>query len=258
MNRKLRVDFSNDGAEDPEGTHAHPQLNSFSQLPALINGVPVPPPGYMPPQMPAAPAAEPPRLPPLPAGIDLPEGLSCPDAISRTLSTLPPQQLLEVLSQMKALVTSDPGTATALLKQAPQLSYAIFQALLLMNLVSADTLSSVVESAAAPPSAPPASSKAQSLPMHNQAPQQSHGQPPAQQYNQGYQAPPAGYAPTPPQGGYAPPPQQQQAPPPQVGGPDADALIQQVLAMPQEVIDALAPAERAQLLALRAQFSGQR
>ena len=255
MNRKLRVDFSNDGAEEPDGSHAihgthtQPQLNSYSQLPALINGVPVPPPGYAPPHMPTAQGPEPVRLPPLPAGIDLPEGLAAPDAISRTLSTLPPQQLLEVLSQMKSLVMSDPATATALLKQAPQLSYAIFQALLLMNLVSSDTLAEVVQTSASPVAEPPAAA-GKPLLTHSQAPPQKYGQPSPQQYNQGYPAP----------GGYPPPPQQQQAPPqaPPSGGPDADALIQQVLAMPQEVIDALAPAERAQLLALRAQFAGQR
>jgi cleavage stimulation factor subunit 2 len=56
---------------------------------------------------------------------------------------------------------------------------------------------------------------------------------------------------------YPPPPQaygQPQGPPQAAAQPDADALIQQVLAMPQELIDQLAPAERQQLLALRAQF----
>jgi len=48
-----------------------------------------------------------------------------------------------------------------------------------------------------------------------------------------------------------PPPQQQQA---QQALPDADALMQQVLAMPQEVIDSLPPADRAQLMALKASF----
>lgn len=84
-------------------------------------------------------------LPPLPAGADLPPGLTCPDAISRTLNTLPPAQLLDVLSQMKTLATTDPAKATELLSQAPQLSFAIFQALLIMGLVSSDALSSVVE-----------------------------------------------------------------------------------------------------------------
>ncbi|KAK6609872.1 transcription factor TamA [Botrytis cinerea] len=64
---------------------------------------------------------------------------------------------------------------------------------------------------------------------------------------------------TPPVQGYAPPPpQQRQAPPPpaQVAEPDADALMAQVMAMPQELIDSLPPADRAQLMALRAQFRG--
>src|SRR5690348_1798657 len=77
-------------------------------------------------------------LPPLPQGKDLPAGVSCTDAISRTLNTLPPAQLLDILQQMKTLATSDPSRATELLSQAPQLSYAIFQALLIMGLVSPD------------------------------------------------------------------------------------------------------------------------
>jgi cleavage stimulation factor subunit 2 len=38
--------------------------------------------------------------------------------------------------------------------------------------------------------------------------------------------------------------------------PNTDDLIQQVLNMPQEIVDALPPAERAQILALKAQFGG--
>lgn len=178
-------------------------------------------------------------LPPLPQGIDLPPGLTCPDSISRTLNTLPPSQLLDVLSQMKSLVTTDQGKAIELLRQAPQLSYAIFQALLLMGLVSTDSLASVVDAAGAPPQAAP--------------PAPGPGYPPPT----GYPAP--GQMGTPPTHGmpYPPPPQQsyqQQPPPAAAAQPDADALIQQVLTMPQELIDQLAPAERNQLLALRAQF----
>lgn len=253
MNRKLRVDFSNDGAEDDSGNPiTNPQLNTFTQLPALINGVPVPPPGYMPPQPQTAPDVV---LPHLPQGVDPPEGLTCTNAISRTLGTLPPQQLLEVLSQMKSLVTNDPATATALLKQAPQLSYAIFQALLLMNLVSTDTLTEVVDHAPAPPptAAPPVA-----LPIQQQPPLQ-YQQPPYGQPQAYPPQPPAGYAPTPPQAGYGAPPPQAAAPPTAAaGGQDMDVLVQQVLAMPQELIDSLAPAERAQIMALRAQFGGAR
>lgn len=56
--------------------------------------------------------------------------------------------------------------------------------------------------------------------------------------------------------GYPPPPPPQRAPPPQQQQslPDTDALMQQVLAMPQDVIDNLPPADRAQLMALRASY----
>jgi cleavage stimulation factor subunit 2 len=186
-------------------------------------------------------------LPPLPPGVDLPAGLSCPDAISRTLNTLPPAQLLDVLSQMKTLASTDPAKATELLHQAPQLSYAIFQALLLMGLVSTEALSSVVSEAA---SAPPAV--------------QQYAPPPGN-YPPGFPPPPphmAGQlgmpAPTPPvqNHGYPMPPQQH-APPPQPQPqalPDNDALIQQVLGMSQQVIDSLPPTDRAQIMAIRQSY----
>lgn len=220
---------------------------SYQHPPLPINGVPVPPPGMAVPNGAST-------LPPLPQGIDIPPGLTCPDAISRTLNTLPPSQLLDVLSQMKSLVTTDQGKAIELLRQAPQLSYAIFQALLLMGLVSTDALTSVVEAtAAAPSTAPPAQAPAPT-PQAQYPALPVPGYPPATGY-----APPPGQMGTPPVHGlpYPPPPQQnfqQQAPAPAAGQPDADALIQQVLTMPQELIDQLAPAERNQLLALRAQF----
>ena len=52
---------------------------------------------------------------------------------------------------MKGLATTDPARATELLEQAPQLGYAIFQALLLMGLVSPDVINSVLDSSGAPP-----------------------------------------------------------------------------------------------------------
>jgi cleavage stimulation factor subunit 2 len=153
---------------------------------------------------------------------------------------------------MKSLTTSDPAKATELLQQAPQLSYAIFQALLLMGLVSTDALSSVVEAAAAQP-APP---------------QQGYGAPPTGYYPPGFPPPPLhmsgqmgipmGTPPVQGHGSYPPPPMQHRAPPAQQPAPqavpDSDALMQQVLAMPQELIDSLPPADRAQLMALRASY----
>lgn len=185
-----------------------------------------------------------PVLPPLPPGAELPPNLTCPNAISQTLASLPAPQLLDVLTQMKSLVTTDPARATELLRQAPQLAYAIFQALLLMNLVDYSALGAVVEQASQPAVQPP-------------QPQPTPSQIPAQ--FQSYPTLP-GQVPTPPVQNtpFAPPqiPQPQPTPqqPPQGQIPGQEELLQQVLTMPQATIDALPPTERSQIMLLRQQL----
>jgi cleavage stimulation factor subunit 2 len=181
-------------------------------------------------------------LPPLPPGVDLPPTLRCTDAISQTLSTLPPPQLLDVLTQMKALAISDPTRATALLQSSPQLSFAIFQALILMNLVDPTVLAQVVEQASRPPPQPA------NVAPPQPTPQQYPGYPPPMMAGQ--------MPPRPAQPQYQAPPQQQptpqpQAPPQQLS---QQEMIQQVLAMDQRTIDSFSPAERAQIMQLRAQL----
>ncbi|MCJ1399235.1 hypothetical protein MMC11_002437 [Xylographa trunciseda] len=243
MGRELRVDFSHVGGKDdaaPAGYQPQPQQ---------------PPNGYAPPPPPAANG-----LGPLPPGVDLPPKLTCPDAISQTLSTLPPPQLLDILSQMKGLVMGDPNKATELLKQAPQLSYAIFQALLLMGLVDTSVLASVVEQAAQPVP-PPVPTPLQQIPArpvppYQPPPPQQQYQPPPQQtpYPAYPQIPGQGHVNTPPihQQPYAPPPPIQQPPQP----PSQEDLLRQVLDMPQYDVDKLPPAERQQIMALKQQFGG--
>lgn len=221
MGRKLRVDFSNDsnggsGNNDDQGSSNQAQSRNANPY-----GNPTPSNG--------ADAATGGPLPPLPAGITLPPGVSVTDHISRTLNTLPPTQLLDILSSMKQLCVNDPSRASDLLTQAPQLSYAVFQALLLMGLVSPEAINSVLEPGSAPPPAPAPAAY-----------------PPAPV---GYAAPPSA-APT--------PVAQPAAPAAPAPDPNSDALIQQVLSLPEEVIAALPEAERAQILQLRAQFAGQR
>jgi cleavage stimulation factor subunit 2 len=193
MGRKLRVDFSHEGA-------------------APDDYIPTPPPA----------AAAPTPMPQLPAGVDIPAGISAPDAISATLKQLQPPQLLEILGQMKTLVSQDPMKATELLRQAPQLSYAIFQALLLMNLVDTSVLTQVIEGPAAAPAPPP-------------------------------QAAPQYYAtPTPaPQPVVAPP---QPAPvqvAPQVQDPQRQQLLQSVMHLTPEQIAAFPPEQQQQIMYLK-------
>ncbi|GKT48062.1 cleavage stimulation factor subunit 2 [Colletotrichum spaethianum] len=152
---------------------------------------------------------------------------------------------------MKALASSDPARATELLQQAPQLAYAVFQALLLMGLVSPEAIHSVIEAGGAPSAAP-----AQAAPIGYPPQPSATGFPPV---------PVPGATNTPPVAGtpYAPPPQQAPygAPPPPAAaalGQDPDALMRQVMELPMETINMLPEAERQQILALRASFGGQR
>lgn len=173
-------------------------------------------------------------LPPLPPGTDLPPNLKCTDSISQTLNAIPPAQLLDVLTQMKSLAISDPAKATELLKAAPQLSYAIFQALILMNLVDSKVLASVVEQTARP--APMA------IPPPQPTPQQYGGYPPPPMPNQRMVPPPQQYAPPP------------QIAPPQPVPMSQEEMLRQVMAMDQRTIDQLPATERMQIMQLRQQM----
>jgi cleavage stimulation factor subunit 2 len=135
---------------------------------------------------------------------------------------------------MKAMAISEPQRATEILKSAPQLSYALFQALILMNLVDPKILAQVVEQA----------STQQTAPMQQQLPtQQFPGYPPPQGMpGMPPHQPPQGYSP-------APPPQ-----PPAPAQLSQEQLLRQVMAMDQRTIDTLPPTERSQIMALRAQM----
>ncbi|SPO37531.1 related to Cleavage stimulation factor [Pseudozyma flocculosa] len=94
-------------------------------------------------------------LPPnLPTGVPLPPGVGATDAITQTLATLPPNQLLDIMGQMKALTATSPDQARALLTGHPQLAYALFQAMLMMNVVDPAILQRILgASGAVPPAA---------------------------------------------------------------------------------------------------------
>ncbi|GAB1735353.1 hypothetical protein NU219Hw_g2989t1 [Hortaea werneckii] len=294
MGRTLRVDYSNDnGGGKSGGQQQQPQQGGPGGGPGVI-----PPMGAgagmgmgMEPSMGGGQDAG--AVPPLPPGVDLPAGLTAPDAISQTLSALPPPQLLDILSQMKNLTAQNPQQASLLLSQAPQLGYAIFQALLLLGLVDTNILGSLIQqtgSAPTPqqppqqmqPSGPPPGMPPMPMGMPPGYPPQPAqfgagggppGFPPPQPPHSAMlpqQAP--HFQPPPPQQSYtpvqqnpyqAPPPQptpQQQQPvqPPPSAPMPADpaqaALIQQVLGMTREQVMGLDVGPREQINALRRQF----
>lgn len=147
---------------------------------------------------------------------------------------------------MKTLATNDPARATELLNQAPQLSYAVFQALLIMGLVPPDAITSVLENPGAP--VPAAAPPAPVVPN-------PMGGAPYGAYPGATATPPV--APGSVAGGYAPPAAVPAPAPALPAGQDPESLMRAVMELPQEVIDQLPEVERQQVIALRAQMTGQ-
>ncbi|GAA5906714.1 hypothetical protein JCM8208_006364 [Rhodotorula glutinis] len=235
---------------------------------------------------PPVPGATGPR--PLPQGVPVEPGKQATDKITETIGTMAPGQLLDIMSQMKALVTASPYEARALLTAQPQLSYALFQAMLCMGIVDPSVLQRAFPAAGAggAPSAPPAGPggypPAPAPAASAGAAGYGYGTPPHVAQG-GYGAPPAAapssYSRPPPGGTPAsygappPPPQQQQqtsgygnyqrppqgAPqPPQAQAapgttPEQAALIQQVLSMTDAQIAALDETSRNTILQIRQQ-----
>ena len=238
MGRKLRVDWSNDsggGGGGASGVTA-PTHGGNGLVSGSMGGA----------QSQAPNGMDSSALPPLPPGIET--NLTAPDAISQTLSAMPPPQLLDIISQMKGMVSENPAQLTQLFAVAPQLAFATFQALLLLGLTDTNVLNSIVQAAANP--------QAQS---YGQAPQQAPAPAPIPLPMQPQFAPPPNYAnygqpahvPTPPvQHAPYPPPQ----PPQPAAQPDQQAVVQQLLAMTREQIFALPPDQRDQLITIRARL----
>ncbi|GHP11240.1 hypothetical protein PPROV_000996900 [Pycnococcus provasolii] len=141
-------------------------------------------------------------------------GVGATDPLAQLLGGFSPNQLVEVLSQMKQLVQQNHTQARHILNNNPQLTKALFQAQIMLNMVHRG----------GPPAAPPPA--APGYPQH---------------------APPPGY-------GAPPPPQQvAHAPQPQQLDSTHQQLLAQVLAMSPDQVNALPPDQRAQVLALQAQ-----
>ncbi|KZT43356.1 hypothetical protein SISSUDRAFT_1014333 [Sistotremastrum suecicum HHB10207 ss-3] len=195
----------------------------------------------------------------LPPGVSVPHGMSSMDVISRSLADMRPGQVLDLLAAMKSFVLNSPGMARELLSHNPQLACALFQALILNNIVDR----SVVERMQAQAAATAAQNKPQPPPQAQQPlmqPRMPQVPPPAinPQLAQ-YQTPPQNYPPVnygvPPQNPmYGQPPQAAlpmpnyyQAPPPAAtpASQQPQAMLVQVLQLTPEQLSTLPPSERA-------------
>jgi cleavage stimulation factor subunit 2 len=62
-----------------------------------------------------------------------PDPNRAPESISKAVATLPPEQMFELMKQMKACIEQNPEDARTMLLKNPQLSYALLQALVVMR-----------------------------------------------------------------------------------------------------------------------------
>lgn len=61
-----------------------------------------------------------------------------PEAISKAVASLPPEQMFELMKQMKMCIQNNPQEARNMLLQNPQLAYALLQAQVVMRIVDPD------------------------------------------------------------------------------------------------------------------------
>lgn len=267
MNRTLRVDYSNEaGGGDASSKHeqqTHQQAQHWQQQQQQMQqqqNQPSQP--QAPPQVPTQ------QLPQV--GVTLPDNVSAPDAISRTLAAMDPNDLLSAVSSLKNLSTANPQEAKNVLTQYPQLCYAVFQSLLLMGLVDPGVLGQLLETSQRTQPQQPA--QPQQTPFQYQPPAQQYPQQPPQYPQQPpaqypHQPPPHQPPPFPPQygqqpmmgtpvhnQGYPPPPNPQQPQkPPHI--PDEQwQSIRTICNFSQHEIDMQNPREREGLMAIRHQY----
>ncbi|KAI5646917.1 hinge domain of cleavage stimulation factor subunit 2 domain-containing protein [Phthorimaea operculella] len=67
-----------------------------------------------------------------------------PEAISKAVATLPPEQMFELMKQMKLCIQNNPTEARNMLLQNPQLAYALLQVQVIMRIVDPVTAVSML------------------------------------------------------------------------------------------------------------------
>ncbi|KAM5146618.1 cleavage stimulation factor subunit 2 isoform 2-T2 [Mantella aurantiaca] len=89
-----------------------------------------------------------------------------PESISRAVASLPPEQMFELMKQMKLCVQNSPQEARNMLLQNPQLAYALLQAQVVMRIVDPEIAMKILHRpAAVPPMMPGGQQPVQGPPM---------------------------------------------------------------------------------------------
>jgi len=106
----------------------------------------------------AGPGAGPAGVPPGPGAVPEPSAFGnavdpekAPEAITKAVASLPPEQMFELMKQMKDCIVNNPQEARDMLLKNPQLAYALLQALVVMKVVDPDTSMSMLHKQAGKP-----------------------------------------------------------------------------------------------------------
>ncbi|XP_013115010.1 cleavage stimulation factor subunit 2 [Stomoxys calcitrans] len=67
------------------------------------------------------------------------EAEQAPEIITKTVASLPPEQMFELMKQMKLCIQNNPSEARQMLMLNPQLAYALLQAMVVMRIVDPPT-----------------------------------------------------------------------------------------------------------------------
>ncbi|EEC00489.1 RNA recognition motif-containing protein [Ixodes scapularis] len=108
-----------------------------------------------------------------------------PEAISKAVASLPPEQMFELMKQMKLCIQNNPGEARNMLLQNPQLAYALLQAQVIMKVVEPQVALSILHRqnptmgplGTGPQQLPPAQPQPQPMALQPQQQQQQQQQP---------------------------------------------------------------------------------
>ena len=76
-----------------------------------------------------------------------------PETIGKAVASLPPEQMFQLMQQIKTCIQNNPHEARTMLLQNPQLAYAVLQAQVVMKIVDPETAITMLHKPQAP--APP-------------------------------------------------------------------------------------------------------
>ncbi|KAI8337855.1 hypothetical protein BD560DRAFT_377836 [Blakeslea trispora] len=268
--RQLRVDYAamddNQGARpNHQGGGGYNQNrggNHHAQSQPPVQSAPPPPPVMAPqqniqPNLPTQPPPAQTHLTAVPSG-----NLSSVDEISKVLASMNSQDLFTLMSQMKQMSFERSDFTREFLTTNPQVAYALFQAMIMMNIVDPNIITRIMTTAAAAPTgtapvAPPVPPVAmtppvvapmmQPQPIRQQQQQQINSTPPI-----AHQMPPPPMA-VPPQMPLSNTP----LPPQEDETEQQKALLMKVLQLTDDQINALPPQTRDQIRQLKNQLTMQ-